>query len=234
MNDLRYTPLERLPTRRPVDRVRFVLERCRGKAVLDLGCYDETALVKQETAAWLHGEIARVARRVLGVDGSDQIPPAGLATGATSRIVKGDVTALPPAAREADVEVVVAGELIEHLPDALAFLEQLRRLFPGRELVATTPNATSLTNVLLGVASRESTHRDHLQIYSHKTLCTLCRRVGFPAWDVVPYYVRYTEMALRSGPVQRGIVGGVEAMVNACEWVVPLWSGGLILHVARM
>ena len=144
------------------------------------------------------------------------------------------MTTAPELVREVDVDVVVAGEVIEHLPNALAFLEQLRRLFPGRELVATTPNATSLTNVLLGVASRESSHRDHLQIYSHKTLCTLCRRAGFPAWDIVPYHVRYTEMALRSGPVRRRIVGGVEALVNACEWVVPLWSGGLILHVARM
>jgi hypothetical protein len=234
VNDLRYTPLERLSTRRPVDRVHFVLERCRGKAVLDLGCYDETALVKQGTAAWLHGEIARVARCVLGVDGSDEIPLAGLETGPTSRILKGDVTALAPVVREADVEVVVAGELIEHLPNTLAFLEQLRRSFPGRELVATTPNSTSLTNVLLGVASRESNHHDHLQIYSYKTLCTLCRRVGFPTWDIVPYHVRYTEMALRSGPARRRIVGGVEAMVNACEWALPLLSGGLILHVAHM
>jgi hypothetical protein len=234
VNDLRYTPLERLSTRRPVHRVPFVLERCRGRAVLDLGCYDETALVKQGTAAWMHGEIARVARCVLGIDSSDEIPPGGLATGATSRIVAGNVTALPPLVREVDVEVVVAGELIEHLPNALAFLEQLRRLFPGRELIATTPNSTSLTNVLLAVLSRESNHHDHLQIYSYKTLCTLCRRVGFPAWDVVPYHVRYTEMALRSGPVRRRIVGGVEAMVNACEWALPLLSGGLILHVPNM
>src|SRR5690242_14057354 len=57
----RYDPLERLHVRRPVDRVDFISERCRGKRVLDIGCFDETALVKRDTKHYLHGRISAVA-----------------------------------------------------------------------------------------------------------------------------------------------------------------------------
>jgi hypothetical protein len=234
MVDLKYIPLERVPVPRPVRRVPYIVERCRGKAVLDLGCYDETALVKQGTLEWVHGEIARVARSVLGVDNSDKIPVEGLATGATSRIIRGDLANLASLVREIDVEVVVAGEIIEHLPNVIGFFAQLRRLFPGRALLATTPNATSLTNVLLGVAGRESSHPDHVQIYSFKTLSTVCRRVAFANWELVPYHVYYSEMALRAGPVARRLVSAAEAAVNAVEHLCPLLAGGLILDVKQM
>jgi hypothetical protein len=128
----------------------------------------------------------------------------------------------------------VASELIEHLPDSLAFLRGLRALLPGRTLIASTPNAVSLTNVLLALASRESSHRDHLQLYSLKTLHALCREAGLAAWEVVPYHVRYTEMILASRSPERGIVRVAQRLVNGVEWLFPLLSGGLILHVPRL
>jgi trans-aconitate methyltransferase len=231
---LGYTPFERLPVPRPVRRLPFVVARCRGRAVLDLGCHDETAAAKQGTDHWAHGQIARVARTVLGVDSSPLIPAAGIATGPAGRIVRGDVMQLAPLVAGAEVEVVVAGELIEHLGDALGFLTGLRQLLPGRELIATTPNATSLTNVAGAALARESTHADHLQVYSYKTLNTLAARAGFTGWDIVPYHVTYAETALRArGPV-RAAVGLLQAGVNAAEALFPLLSGGLILHVPHM
>ncbi|HEY7065106.1 MAG TPA: methyltransferase domain-containing protein [Chloroflexota bacterium] len=234
MPHLEYTPLEPLAVPRPVRRVAYVAAQCRGKAVLDLGCYDETALLKRGTHHWLHGEIARVARSVLGVDNSDAIGPEGVVTGPSSRIVRGDASDLERLVRGVEVEVIVAGELIEHLPNTVAFLAELRRLFPGRALLATTPNATSLTNLLLGAVRRENNHRDHLQVYSFKTLNTVCRRVGFASWTIVPYYIYYTEMGLRSGPIVRPLVRAAETVVNGGEFLFPLLAGGLILHVDRM
>jgi SAM-dependent methyltransferase len=231
---LAYTPLEPLTVGRPVDRAGFILERCRDRLVLDLGCYDETALAKRDTGQWLHGAIAGVARGVLGVDSSERLPPDGLPTGPRSRIVRGDITALDRILGATEVEVVVAGELIEHLRDPLAFLEQLRRLLPGRELVVTTPNATALHNVLLGLASRESNHPDHLQVFSFKTLSTLCLRAGFQAWSIIPYHVYFAEMALRVSGAKRLGVRAAERAVNLAERMFPLLAGGLIVHVPKM
>lgn len=234
---LDYTPLERLSVPRPVRRVAWVAGRCAGKHVLDLGCYDETALVKRGSGHWLHEEIARGARSVAGIDSSSAIPPEGIVTGPSSRIDRGDV--MDPAALEAaiagrPVDVVVAGELIEHLPRPHEFLQTLRAVLPGRGLLLTTPNATSLTNVLVGLAGRESNHPDHLQLFSYKTLATQARRAGFERWRIVPYLMYYTEMQLRAGGLRARLVGAAERTVNAAEWLFPLLSGGLILDVERM
>jgi trans-aconitate methyltransferase len=187
--------------------------------------------MKLDTPHWLHGEIVKVAKRVIGVDKSKDIPPEGLMSGPNARIEHGDVTRLEGVFQAADIEVIVAGELLEHLPEPLAFLCQLRRLYPGRELVLTTPNATSASNVLLALSSRESSHHDHLQIFSVKTLNTLCLRAGFQDWEILPYHVYFTEMILRSKGLSRLLVKTVERMVNGAESVFPMISGGLILHV---
>ena len=234
MKSLAYTPLERLCVRRPVRRTQFVTERCRDRVVLDLGCCDETAIIKHNTPHWLHGQIIKVAKRVIGVDYSKQVPPEGIITGPNSRIEHGDVTRLEEVVRDTDIEVVVAGELLEHLQDALGFLCQLRRLYPGRELVLTTPNATSLSNVVLAVASRESNHHDHLQIFSLKTLSTLCLRAGFQDWEIIPYHVYFTEMILRSTGLHRFLVRTSEDLVNLAESLFPMLSGGVILHIKAM
>ncbi len=234
MHRLAYVPLERLTVPRPVERTKYVVDKCRGRAVLDLGCYDETATIKQGTDQWLHGEICKVARTVIGVDSSEHLPEGGLATGENARIVRGDVTQLGQLAVPDSIETIVAGELLEHLPHPLRFLSDLHALFPGRNLVLTTPNATSLTNTLLGLAARESNHCDHLQLFSYKTLNSLCLRAGFKEWEIIPYQVKFTELALRSQGVRRSLVNAVEWLVNLGERMFPLLSGGLILDVSHI
>jgi trans-aconitate methyltransferase len=232
---LSYQPLERLPLPRPVNRSAFLVEQCRGRRVLDLGCYDETALVKRDVGEWLHGRIADVATSTLGVDNSAGLPAEGIATGPTSRIIRGDVTALasvlPP---DADPEVIVAGELLEHLEDPTAFLRQIKTLFPGRRLIATTPNATQLSNVLLALMYRESNHKDHLNVLSYKTLTTLCTRAGFESWRLVPYHVQYLEMALRSTGTRRRLVRTAQLLVGGAESAFPFLSSGYIVDVTRI
>src|ERR1700682_4987328 len=89
---LAYTSLEQISCARPVDKLSWVTEQCRDKFVLDLGAYDETAIgAKHGTPWWLHGRIARVARRVVGVDNSTSIPQEGIQTSERSVIVRADV-----------------------------------------------------------------------------------------------------------------------------------------------
>lgn len=234
MPQLSYVPFEPLRARTPVERTKFIVEKCRGRRVLDLGCYDETARVKLGTQHWLHGEIGKVAESVIGIDNSDQLPESGLVTGHNARILRGDVTRLDEFAGSSSVDTIVAGELLEHLVCPLGFLGDLHRHFAGRELILSTPNATSLTNGLLALAGRESNHPDHLQVFSYKTLNTLCLRAGFAEWQIIPYTVKFTELALRSEGWRRRAVTVAERLVNSAERVFPLLSGGLILHVTRL
>ena len=155
-------------------------------------------------------------------------------TGENARIIRGDVTRLEQLAVPDSIETIVAGELLEHLPHPLGFLSDLHALFPGRNLVLTTPNATSLTNALLALAARESSHCDHLQVFSYKTLNSLCLRAGFKEWEIIPYQVRFTELVLRSQGVRRSMVNAVQWLVNLGERMFPLLAGGLILDVSHI
>lgn len=232
----RYEPMERLHVRRPVSRDGFLREACRGRRVLDLGAMDETAYrSKRGTGMWIHEEIAKVAAEVTGVDSSTLVPAEGLRTAPNAIIVRGDITRLASwfAGLDAapDPDIVVAGEVIEHLPDPLAFLRELRSVerLRGRRLVLTTPNATAVHNVLVGMLSRESTHQDHLCILSYKTLHTLLHRAGFARWTLTPYYSAFPEMRSRHPGAAGLAIGAGERSINAIEWLFPLLSFGWVV-----
>jgi methyltransferase family protein len=232
MRRLTYTPFESVPVRRPVFRIPYLVEAVTGKAVLDLGAYDETALTKTDTEYWLHGQLSRTARLVVGLDKSDALPQGGIVTAPNSRILKLDFADLPTVTRQFDFDVVVGGELIEHLSDPLAFLGGLRAdpALSDRTLIITTPNATALHNAGLALVRRESQHQDHLQIYSYKTLNTLFVRAGFTDFEIFPYHVLYSELCLRMGGLRRGLIRVAEVAVHGMETLFPLLSGGWIVE----
>lgn len=229
MSELAYTTLERVPVGRPVERVSFISGLCRGKRVLDIGCLDETALDKRETEEWLHARIARVATSVVGIDLSDRLPPEGLETAPNARIHKGDGT--NPAVVAEEVDIIVAGEFIEHLENPLAFLRTMRERYPGRELVISTPNGVSAANALLGAVGREAQHRDHLLTSTYKTLNTLCRRAGMSSWEIVPYRFYATEMLLQSHGLKAAVVRATEWSVRVVERLFPLRSFGYVVRI---
>ena len=229
MPQLAYQTLERLRVSRPVERVSFIAERCRGKRVLDIGCLDETALDKQNTTEWLHRRIGALATQVTGVDLSEHLPAEGLVTGPNSRIIKGDGTN-PDVAPEI-VDIIVAGEFIEHIENPLQFLSRMGRSYPGREMIISTPNGVSFANALLGTIGREAQHRDHLLTSTYKTLNTLCQRAGCRDWDIIPYRFYATEMLLESTGPKRIAVKVVEAMIRAYESIFPLRSFGYVVRI---
>jgi hypothetical protein len=207
-----------------------------GFRVLDLGAMDETAWgAKRGCGTWLHGQIGSSALAVDGFDNSTLVPAEGLRTGPNSTIRRGDITdpALLVAALAHGPDVVVIGELIEHLENPLQFLKRLAAIerLAGRTLILSTPNATALHNVMVGVAQRESTHQDHLCIFSYKTLATLCTRAGFRDWEIVPYYSRFTEMQERHSGILRLAVRATQRLVNLFEWLFPLLSFGYIVRI---
>lgn len=227
----RHPAARKLAVGRPVDRLRYIESHAAGRRVLDLGCLDATAQSKRGTGLWLHERIGRVAASLTGLDNSPSIPPEGLDT-PFSTIVRGDVMAIDPKVC-GDPEVIVAGELLEHVPDPLAFVCGLRRRFPGRTLVLTTPNATGVTNVLLGIVRRESTHPDHLFAFSFTTLTRVMERAGVEDAQIVPYHVSYGEAKLSRRGFSRAAVAAAERVVRVVERAVPMWSTGWIV-VARL
>ena len=229
---LSYETLERLRVGRPVDRLDFLAELCRDKVVLDIGCLDETALSKRDTKYWLHGRISTVAREVIGIDSSSSIPPEGLRTANNAIILHGDGVDLDlPEEREDDVDQIVAGEFIEHVEAPLEFLRNMKRRFPGKELLITTPNGSAFANSFLGIFGREAQHPDHLQIFTYKILTTLCMRAGIERWEIIPYRFTASEMILNSKGPKRLLTIAVQGLIRGVERFLPLLSFGYVVRM---
>ncbi len=113
----------------------------RGKHVLDLGAADALHIdLHRDTGLWLHATLAAAAAKCVGVD-ADHVAVRRLqAEGFDVR--HGDVETLELGEL---FDVIVAGELIEHVLNVGQFLDSARRhLAPGGILVLTTPNSLSL------------------------------------------------------------------------------------------
>jgi hypothetical protein len=230
--ELKYTPLEKLRISRPVDRIDFIRNLCSKKTVIDLGCFDESAKFKFGTKYWLHREISLVSEEVAGIDNTENLPVSGKRFFENEYMYKGDVNNFSDFVnKNKKYDIMVAGELIEHLPDTIQFLKKVKNDFKGEYLIITTPNATSLSNILLGMIRKESCNKDHYQIYSYKTLNTILSKSGFDEWVIFPYYVRFTEMILCSKGINRILIRMFEKTVNLFEFIFPMLSGGLIVKV---
>ncbi|HEX3430252.1 MAG TPA: methyltransferase domain-containing protein [Rhizomicrobium sp.] len=232
---LRYTPLEYVNVRRPVDRIAYICAACNNKKVLDLGALDETAFAQKTShGTWLHEEITKFADTVIGLDSSVLIPDDGLVTARNGKIIRGDVLKVENFLHENDFnpEVVLAGELIEHLANPLDFLESLRNIarLKGSTLLLSTPNATAIHNCLIALANRESTHADHLCILSFKTLNTLLSRAGYESWEIIPYHAEFAEMQQRNDGIRKRFVMTGEIAINLLETVFPLVSFGFLVN----
>jgi hypothetical protein len=227
-------PLERLVVLRPVARIRYIAERCRGLRVLDLGAYDETEVDKPQHASWrwLHGAIAETAVEVLGVDASPKLAEKKeIQTRYGTRIVYGRVEDLGTILRSFRPGLIVAGELIEHTSDTLGWLKPIGGVIPGVRLLASTPNATSIINIGLAFLNRENAHVDHLQVYSYKTLACLARRLGMTDVTIRPYYYHSELFRAKVPWIAVPLVYVIDYFVlTPIQFLFPLTAGGLILE----
>jgi SAM-dependent methyltransferase len=111
-----------------------------GDRVLDLGCGAgrhafEVYRRGADVVAFDHDgpELAGVARMFRAMAAANEPPP-----GATAQAVQGDVLSLP--FPDASFDVVIAAEVLEHVPaDQQAMVEVVRVLKPGGRIAVTVP-----------------------------------------------------------------------------------------------
>ncbi len=77
-------------------------------------------------------------------------------------------------------DLIVAGEIIEHLPNPAGLLEScLKHLAPGGQLIITTPNAFSLIHVAQAVLrGRVQNDPAHIMLFDMTTLSHFLQSVG--------------------------------------------------------
>jgi 2-polyprenyl-3-methyl-5-hydroxy-6-metoxy-1,4-benzoquinol methylase len=174
-----------LPPAKLVDRFAFLTELVAGRRVVhvgfvDTGCHE----MNEDAAAWLHEHLATTAGQLIGLDvDHDGVERARAAGYEAYELDCRDADAVR-ALDLAPADIVVAGEVIEHLDDAGSFLDGLHALVaPGGTLVVTTPNATGLVNAVASLANIEVNHPDHVVMYTCRTLDALLARHGWTPTD---------------------------------------------------
>src|SRR5207244_2224827 len=154
-----------------------------GKRVLDLGCRDGAL-----TQAYAAGN------ELVGVDADREALGEAEKLGIETRWADLDE---PLPFEDASFDVVVAGELMEHLRDPRRLVTEARRVLrPGGTFVASVPNAYRLKNRLRFLLGRKvEDDPTHLQLFSSDDVRALLTgfeepRLHFIAGRLVPLHAR--------------------------------------------
>ncbi len=121
-----------------IDRYEYILHQCSNKDILDLGCVDHDFLIhsKDKDHPWLHKSIKEVANSILWVDFLEKD---------IELMNKNWFTAVQANVENMNLwkifDVIVAGEIIEHLQNPGLFLQSCKTHMNWDSLlIISTPN----------------------------------------------------------------------------------------------
>lgn len=187
--------LHDLPSGAVVDRTLFLLQKVAGKRVLEFGASGPMSDGIRKAAAEYFG-VDRADdpdRRVKGFD-LDDVSKDHLPSWSLTDFVR--------------LDVIVCGEVLEHLANPGHFLQRLRVQFAEHEqhagisFIITVPNAFSAVAAKHVRAGRENVNVDHVAWYSPRTLKTLVERYGFTIREFAYYN--------GEGPTAEGLIAVVD------------------------
>jgi SAM-dependent methyltransferase len=120
-----------------IEKIPFIQDICRDMEVLDLGCLRHNAEFAEKDPNWLHQKIKDVAKRVVGFDYLEE--EVKKLKNSEYDIRYGDVTKPLPLSNKFDV--IIAGDLIEHLSNFEGFFENCSKFLKnGGILLLSTCN----------------------------------------------------------------------------------------------
>jgi SAM-dependent methyltransferase len=156
-------------------RIEWVLnEITENDRVLDLGCIQHTAS-KEIKRNWLHKKLYNKAAYVLGIDKVENDVEILRSKGYNIRY--GDVEKLDLGET---FDVIVAGELIEHLSNPGLFLEGVRKhLNENGRLIITSPNPFFFYRFCQALVGNVVCNVEHICYYDKRTIRQLLERFGF-------------------------------------------------------
>lgn len=178
---------------RVVQRVEFIKTICAGRKVLHMGCtnypYTQDSI---DNNMLLHSELAKSAKKLVGFDFDAEGLEILTRTGVVD-LYQADAEALESVPLKETFDVIVAGEMIEHLSNPGKFLTGIQRFMdPETDLVLTTVNAyCALRFLIYGLRGKggeqEPVHPDHVAYYSYRTLSLIVDRAGLRMKDFLFY-----------------------------------------------
>lgn len=167
------------------DRFTVIRDEISGKSVLHVGFADHAPLIAEKRAAglWLHDQIVSAAATCHGLDLNENVV-AELRAAGVANVWAGDVTrleSLDPSLREHDFQVIVLGEVLEHVGNPVAFLSSIRTNLASRDsvLICTVPNAWSISTLRKAARGVEFVNTDHRFWFTPYTLAKVLTDGGY-------------------------------------------------------
>ena len=124
-----------------IEKFSSIVEFCKGKNVLDVGCVGQDRSFESE--GWLHGELQKVSKSLVGADINHE---------AIAQLnQKGYSIFLPEelAGKVERYDVIVMGDVIEHVNDPGSFLEFYAQfLTEDGQMIICTPNVFGIRYII--------------------------------------------------------------------------------------
>lgn len=173
-----------------IGRFDFILEKCKGKKVLHLGCVDEGLTEERiKSGELLHFKLINVATEVCGVDISEKGIRL-LQKHGVGNLIVGNIEQIDEIKelRGLDFDVILLTEVLEHLNNPGLFLQKIKASFTSNTtMIITVPNGLRLTGLMHQLRGYEFVHPDHNYWFSYKTFETLIRKNGYHIEELLVY-----------------------------------------------
>ncbi|NLY01561.1 MAG: class I SAM-dependent methyltransferase, partial [Rhodopirellula sp.] len=177
--------------RAAADRLRYIVRACVDRRVLHLGCADFVSdgkwFDRTTTRDWLHSHISEVASDTIGIDNQPHAVSLVRDQLGWTNVYFGDAQKLDQL-QFGTFDVVVAGEIIEHLPAPGELWRSARSVLrPGGSLIVSTANAYCARRFIRMLFGSESVHIDHVAYFSHRTLNRLAEMYNYRVTEQLSY-----------------------------------------------
>ncbi len=209
-----------------VQRVDFIKKLCTGKKVLHLGCanypYTQDSI---DNDMLLHFDLAKISGELYGFD-FDQPGIDILNANGSKNLYRVDLEKLNEVPLNETFDVIVAGEMIEHLNNVGLFLHGIKRFMNAdTRLLLTTINAyCGMRFLWYGLRGKrglqEPVHPDHVAYYSYSTLSVLLKRHSLTVDEFLFY-----DIGTEHRPHNRWFLNAANDIFT---FFAPQWADGVI------
>lgn len=203
--------------RRVASRAEYLAGLCRGREVLDVGVV-EHQIESSGSGGWLHRQLVRVSTRCVGVDVLPDEVDALRGQGYDVRCH--DLTSGPLDDR---FDVIVLGEVVEHLDAPVALLASAREMLrPAGRVVLTTPNPYMLHRVWKHLRGAFPDSADHALLLGPSQVLELAGRadLALDSWRGVRLKDLPGARNRLASVARRAAAGSILAPEVACDTLV--------------